>query len=97
MGWDIPQMYIERALGPGSEPRHWGLIAKPSYMFGSLEYSRTFLLGHGKYGPQPGWKPARELKGLPENPSKDVARLRETSAVPASRLLDVLHEIQRIL
>lgn len=79
MGWDVPEMYIERAIGSDSEPQHWGLIGKPWYLFGSLEYSKVFLLGHGKYGPQPGWDPARELRGLPDNPSSEVARLREMS------------------
>lgn len=77
MGWDVPSMYIERTALP-SEIR-WELVAKPTNMIGLLAYPKAFLLGHGKYGPKPGWEPVEKLRGLPQDLSDDVSRLAETA------------------
>lgn len=72
MGWDVPDMYIETSF-EGSD--HWQFVAKPWNMFTGLEYCKAFLLGHGKYGKMPGWEPVTELRGLPDDTSKDLSRL----------------------
>lgn len=72
MGWDVPNMYIEASF-KGSD--HWYLVAKPWNIFTGLQYSKAFLLGHGKYGKMPGWSPVKNLKGLPKNPSRDLSKL----------------------
>lgn len=77
MSWDVPEMYIERSLGKESENKIWSLVAKPWPMFTGLEYCKTFLLGHGKYGSYPAWEPVNRLKGLPENRSKTLNDLIE--------------------
>lgn len=75
MGWDVPSMYIESSF-EGSD--HWQFVAKPWNMFTGLEYSKAFLLGHGKYGKIPGWDPVTELRGFPDNQSKDLSKLIES-------------------